>query len=137
MNHALAVLERCFQRLPQCGLVGRTDPHVGHRQLDRVLLEAVYARKAGGRQKLAVDAQMRVAARPCPVGQLGVNALAVDHQRRQQTDVLATVILEQLCGDAFGALRHHGRAVMHAMLNTQLHVKQTQEVPDLGGRADR
>ena len=49
MNHALAMLQRGFQRLAQRGFVGGVDQHIGHRQLDGVLLEAVYARKAGGR----------------------------------------------------------------------------------------
>ena len=49
MNHALAMLERGLQCLAQRGFIGGVDQHVGHRQLDGVLLEAVYARKAGGR----------------------------------------------------------------------------------------
>jgi hypothetical protein len=46
--------------------------------------------KPGGGQEFAVHPQVGVAARARPVGQLGVDALAVDHQRRQQADVLAT-----------------------------------------------
>ena len=49
MNHALAMLECRLQCLAQRGFIGGVDQHVGHRQLDGVLLEAVYARKAGGR----------------------------------------------------------------------------------------
>ena len=67
---------------------------------------------------------MREAARARPVGQLGVHAFAVDDQRRQQADVLTAVVFEQLRSDALGALRHHGRAVLRAMLDAQLHVKQ-------------
>ena len=78
---------------------------------------------------------MREAARARPVGQLCVHALAVDDQRRQQADVLAAVVFEQLRGDALGALRHHGRAVVRAMLNAELHIQQAQKVPDLGGGA--
>ena len=49
MNHALAMLECRLQCLAQRGFIGGVDQHVGHRQLDGVLLEAVYARKACGR----------------------------------------------------------------------------------------
>ena len=49
MNNSLAMLERGLQRLAQRGFIGGVDQHVGHRQLDGVFLEAVYARKAGGR----------------------------------------------------------------------------------------
>ena len=49
MNHALAMLQRGLQGVAQRGFIGGVDQHVGHRQLDGVFLEAVYARKAGGR----------------------------------------------------------------------------------------
>ena len=49
MNHAFAMLQRGLQRLAQRGFIGGVDQHVGHGQLDGVLLKAVYARKAGGR----------------------------------------------------------------------------------------
>ena len=101
-----------------------------------MFLEAVDARKARGGQEVAVHAQVGVAARACPVGQLGVHALAALHQRRQQADVLATVGFHQLRGNAVGALRLHRRGVMHAVLGAELHVEQAQEVPDLGGGAD-
>ena len=71
------------------------------------------------RQELAVDAQVRVAARLGPLGQVGVDALAVDHQRRQQADVLAAVVAQQLRGDALGALRAHRRAVVDAVLQAR------------------
>ena len=100
-----------------------------------MLLEAVNARKAGGGQKLAVHTQVGVAARARPVGQLGVDAFAVDDQGRQQANVLASVGFEQLGGNAIGALRHDGRAVVHAMLYAQLHIQETQEMPHLGGGA--
>ena len=80
---------------------------------------------------------MREAARARPVGQLGVHAFAVDDQRRQQADVLTAVVFEQLRSNALGALRHHGRAVLRAMLDAQLHIQQAQKVPDLGGGAHR
>ena len=80
---------------------------------------------------------MGKATRPGPVGQLGVDALAVHHQRRQQADVLAAKGFEQLGGNAVGRLRRHRRAVVHAMLGAELDVQQAQEMPDLGGGADR
>ena len=124
MNYALAMLECGLQGLAQRGFIGGVDQHVGHWQLDGVLLESVYAREACGWQKFTVHAQVREAARARPVGQFGVNTFAVDNQRRQQADVLTAVVFEQLRGDALGALRHHCRAVVRAMLNAELHIQQ-------------
>ena len=122
MDHTLAVFERGLQGLPQSGFVGRVDQQVSHRQFDSVFFETVDARKAGGRQKLAVHPQVRIAAWSGPIGEFGVDALAVDDQRRQQTDVLAAVVFDQLRSDTFGALRHHRRTVMGAMLDAELDV---------------
>jgi hypothetical protein len=119
------------QQRAQFGLVVRRHDDIAHRQLDRVLAETVQARPRIDRQELAVDAQMRVAARLGPLGQIGVDALAVDHQRRQQAHVLAAMIAQQLGGDRLRALRSHRRAVVHAMLDAELDVEQPQEVPDL------
>ena len=137
MQHALAVGERGGQRLAQLRLVLGLHRQAEHRQLDGVFLEAVDAREAGGRQKVAVHPQMGEATWPRPVGQLGVDALAVHHQRREQADVLAAKGFEQLGGNAVGGLRRHRRAVVHAMLGAELDVQQAQEMPDLGGGADR
>ena len=137
MHHALAELERLGQRGAQLGLVLRADDHVGDRQLERVLLEAVEPRPRVELEELAIDAQMRVAARLGPLGEIGVDALARHHQRREQADMLAAVIAQQLRGDALGALRPHRRAVVRAMLQPELDPQQAQEMPDLGGRRDR
>ena len=44
-------------------------------------------------------------------------------------------VLEQLRGNAVGALRRHGSAIGGAVLHAELDVEQAQKVPDLGGRA--
>ncbi len=137
MHHALAMLKRRRQVLAQHRLIGRVHDKVRHRQLDRVLLEAVDAWKARGRQELPVHAQMGIATRARPVGQFCVDALAVDHQWCKQADMLAPISPEQLRRNAVGRLRAHRRAVLDAMLHAQLDVEQAQEVPDLGGRAHR
>ena len=129
--------QRIGQRGAQGGLVSRCHIEACHRQLDVVLLEPVDARKSGGGQKVAVHPQMREAAGPRPIGQLGVHALAALHQRREQTDVLAAVVFEQLRGNAIGRLRLHRRTVLVAMLRAQLHIQQAQKVPHLGGGANR
>ena len=79
----------------------------------------------------------RVAARLGPFGEVGVDALAVDDQRREQADVLAlwsrsscAAMLSALCG-------LHRRAVVHAVLQAELDLQQAQEVPDLGGGGHR
>jgi hypothetical protein len=110
---------------------------VADRQLERVLLEAVEARPRVDLHELAVDAQVGVAARLRPLGEVGVDALPRDDERREQADVLAGVVAQQLRGDALGALRRDRRAVDDAMLEAELDVEQAQEVPDLGRRRDR
>ena len=88
-----------------------------------MFFEAVNARKARGRQEVAIHAQVRVAARPRPVGQFGVDTLAALHQRCQQADVLPAVIFEQLRRNTVCRLRLNRRAVFVAMLSTQLHIQ--------------
>ncbi len=131
----LPCVQRIGQRGAQGGFVLGRDIEAGHGQLDGVFLEAVDAREVGGGQEVAVHAQVRVAAWAGPIGQLGVHALAVDHQRGQQADVLAAELREQLRGNALGRLRLHGCAVVHAVLRAQLDVQQAQKVPHLGGGA--
>ena len=130
-------VERLLQSPAQQRLVARADDEVRHRQLDRVLAEAVQPRPAGGRQPLAVDAQLGVALVVGPLGQIRVQTLAVDHQRREQADVLAAVVAQELRGNRLEALRLHRHAVLRAVLDAELHVEQPQEVVDLGHRRDR
>lgn len=100
-----------------------------------MLFETIEAREACGRQESSVHAQMRIALGTCPVGQLGVHALAVHHQWGQQADMLALELAQQLGGDALGCLRFYGCAIVHAVLRAQLDIEQAQKMPDLGGRA--
>ena len=137
MHHALAMLECTRQHLAQQGLALRRDVQADHRQFDGVFLEPVDTRKIRGWQEVAVDAQMGEAAWPGPVGQFGIDPFAVDHQWRQQSHVLAAKGLHQLRRNAVRRLRRNGRAVMDAMLHPQLDVEQAQEMPDLGGGANR
>ena len=100
-----------------------------------MLFEAVDARKTRGGQKIAVHPQVGVAARAGPVGQLGIDPFAIDHQGAEQANVLTLVGFHQLRDDALGGLRLHRCAVVHAMLGAQLDIQQAQEVPHLGGGA--
>ncbi len=133
VQHALAQVQRLAQQRAQFGLVLGADHDVAHRQFQCVFLEAVDARERVQAEELAVHAQVRVATCLGPLRQVGVDALAVHHQRRQQADVFALVVTQQLRGNALGALRLHRRAVVHAVLQAQLHPQQAQEVPHLGG----
>ena len=137
MHHAFAVLQCLGQSLAQGGFLGGRHVEAGHGQLDVVFLETVDARKALRGQKLTIDTQVGVAARPRPVGQFGVNAFAVADQRGQQANVLALELRHQLGHDAVGGLRLHRCAIACAVLDAQLDVQQAQKVPDLGGGAHR
>ena len=137
VHHALADVQRLGEQLAQLGLVVAASTTRSPTGSSIVCSLKRSMRGHGSTEELAVDAQVRVAARLRPVGEVGVDALAGDHQRRQQADVLAGVVAQDLRGDALGALRPHRRAVLDAVLHAELDVQQAQEVPDLGGRADR
>ena len=137
MDHTFAVRQGQRQRGAQGRFIGGTHIQTYHRQLDVVFLETVDAWKPRGRQKVAIHAQMREAARPRPVGQFGVHALTPGYQRRQQPDVLPTEVLQQLRRNTLRTLRRHRRSVLGAMLHPQLDIQQAQEMPDLGGGAHR
>ena len=137
VQHALADVERLVEQGAQRALVGAVDDHVADRQLEGVLLEAVEPRPGVDLDELAVDAQVAVAAPLGPLGEVGVDALARHHQRREHADMLAGVVAQDLRGDLLDALRPHRGAVLDAVLHPELDVEQAQEVPDLGGRRDR
>ncbi len=92
-------------------------------------------------QELAVHTQVVEALAGRPLGQLGVDALAVDDQRRHQADVLAAVIAHPLRSNRLGGLRQHGDGVAvfidagGAVLCAQFDEQQAQEVVHLGGGA--
>ena len=88
MDNAFAVLQRLRQAGTQGGFVAGMDIQADHRQFDGVLFETVDARKALRGQKVAIHPQVRVALGARPIGQFGVNALAVHHQGCEQADVL-------------------------------------------------
>ena len=71
-------------------------------------LNAIEPRPLLGRDHFAVDAQVFVAARIGPFRELGVVTLARDHERREQQDARALVLLEQSLGDGRGSLRLDG-----------------------------
>ena len=100
-------------------------------------LEAVEFRPRIDRQELAVDTQMRIAACFRPFGEIGVHALAVHDQRREETDMLPFMIAQQLRCDRFDALRRDRRAVVNAMLQAELHIQEAQKMPHLGRGRDR
>ncbi len=154
VHHALAMVQGLGQQLAQPAFLGRVDHQVAHRQLQGVLLESVQPRPGRGGQEVAIHPQVAVAALGGPLGQVGVEALAVDHQGREQADVLAAVLAHQLGGDGLGRLRRDGDArrrlatlgpglglglggAVRAVLHAQLDVHQPQEVPDLGGGGHR
>ena len=83
MHHTFAMFQGQGQLRSQQGLVSGVDVHTGHWQLNGVLFEAIDSWEPGGGQKLAIHPQMGKATRAGPVGQLGVHAFAVHHQRGQ------------------------------------------------------
>jgi len=136
MHHALADFERLVERMTQLRFVVRRHDQVGDRQLNGVFAEAVELRPRVDRHEFAVHPQMRIAARLGPLREIGVHALAVHHQRREEADVLPLMVAQQLRRDRLDALRRNRCAVVNAMLQAKLHIEQTQEVPNFGRGRD-
>jgi len=107
VHHAFAMLQRFAQGLTQRCPIRWQYVKTGHGQLDVVLFKSVNARKTLGGQEVAIDAEVCVSPWASPVSQLGVNPFSVHHQRRQQSNVLAFEIFQQLCGNAVRRLRRH------------------------------
>ena len=137
LDDPLAVSQRRAQGVAQFGLAVWRDHQIGDRQVDIVLGIAVDARPLAGRQEGTVDTQMGEALGRRPFGEVGIDALAPDHQRRQQTDSLAAVLAQNASGDGVKRLRLDAAVAGRAVLGAELHIEQPQEVIDLGERGHR
>ena len=133
---AVAELERSRNGRAQFGLALRRCAHVGNRQLDPVLVKARETRPGVGRDKRAVDAQVRVALAARPLGEIRVVALAIDYQRRKQADPRAAMLAQDARGDRVKALRLDRDFALRTVLHAELDEEQAQEMVDLGQRPD-
>src|SRR5690606_12847680 len=98
---------------------------------------AVEARERSHRQQLSVHAKLRIALARGPFCEIGVQALAVHDERREEHYRLAAILAHQPRGDRLRALRLDRDVAVRAMLRAELDEKQAQEVVHLGERADR
>ena len=136
-HHALAVAQRIAQGISQLGLAPGRDREVGHRQLDVVLGVAVDARPLAGGQEGAIDPQVGEALGLRPLGEVGVDALAPDHQGCEQADALVAVFAQDARNNDIEGLRLDASVAIRAVLNTDLDVEQSQKMIDLGERGHR
>src|SRR5580765_6858980 len=130
----LAEIQGARQSITQPGVVPQAHIDLRHWQLDRVLAEARESRPWRGREHLPIDAQRAKAFLRGPPGQVGVIALARDDERSEQCDTPRTIITHQPRGDRSARLRLDGDIAVRAVLRTEFHVQQAQEVVDLGER---
>ncbi len=137
VNHAASVLQCYIQLFAQRGFASGADRKCSHRQFDVVLDEAVEARPLLRRDQTAVDAQVREALTPRPLGERGIQALARHNQWRQQGNALAAIFCEQAARDGIDRLRFNARVAFRTILRPQLDEQQAQKVIDLGERRDR
>ena len=137
VDHALAVIEGAAQRFPQPRLVVRRDAHVRDRQLDGVLVEARQSRPGVGRDERAVHPQVSMALAARPFREIGVVALAIHHQRREQTHARSPVGAQDSRRDGIHALRLDRHVATRAVLGAELHEQQAQEMVDFGQRGHR
>ena len=137
VHDPLAEVKGARQCLAHHGFALRANAQVSHRQLNGVLLEAREARPLAGGQKRAVDAQVGVASCGGPLGEVGVVALAVHHQRGEQPDMLSAEVSQHARRDGFEALGLDRHVTLRAVLGAELHIEQAQEMVELGERGDR
>ena len=137
MHQPLAEVERARERLLQRRVRVRTDFDLGDGQLDRMLLEARQPRPLGCGEARAIDAQRLESLLRGPLRQLGVVALARDHQRGKQGDGFAPVLAQQAGGDRGRALWLDRQVAIRAILRAELHIEEPQKVIDLRERRYR
>ena len=137
LEHALAHLQRRFHLLAQQALVPGADLDHAHRQFDGVLHIAIQTRPLAGGQVIAIHPQLFIALASRPLGQIGVQALAVVDERREQLHRVAPVCFADARDDGLETLRRHRHIAGGAVLGAQLHVDQAQEVVQLGERGHR
>ena len=97
-----------------------------------MLAEAVEPRPAAGRDHDAVDPELPVALSGGPAGEVRVVALAGDDQRRQHPGPLAPPLAQQLGHDGVRSPGLDGTAAIRAVLHSQAHEEEPQEVIGLG-----
>src|SRR4051794_26399736 len=102
-----------------------------------MLLETIYARKPACGEELAIDAQIREALVIGPLGEIRVDAFAIDDQRCQQADVPAAVVAHDARRNGVCSLRLDWHLALGTMLRAELDEQQAQEMMDFGQRADR
>ncbi len=84
----------------------------------------------------AIDPQRLESLLRRPFREIGVEAFARYDQRREQRDTLPLVVTQQACGDGGSTLRFYCDVAIRAVLGSQLHVQESQEVIDLRQRCD-
>ena len=127
-----AVLEGGPQQPAQLPFAARLQHDLPHREIDVVLAEAVEPRPAAGRDHDAVDPELPVALSGGPAGEVRVVALAGDDQRRQHPGPLAPPLAQQLGHDGVRSPGLDGTAAIRAVLHSQAHEEEPQEVIGLG-----
>ena len=80
---------------------------------------------------------MPVALARGPLRKIGVDALAVQHQRREQRDLAAAILLHEARRDHLLALRLDRDLAIGTVLRAELDEEQSQKVMHLGERAHR
>src|ERR1700689_5123762 len=137
VGDALAELERTVDAGTQRRLLARRAQQRCDRQLDAVFHEALQARERFGRYEFPVNPQLPGTPRGRPARELAIMPLAMRDQRREQLDRLAAMILQQLRDDRLRALRGDRNLAVRAVLRTQSHIDQPQEMINLGQRRHR
>src|SRR3954468_12778446 len=102
-----------------------------------MLLETIDAREPPGRQELTVNAQIDEALVVRPLGEIRIDTLAIDHQRREQDDVPAAEVAHDARGNGIGALGLDRYPAIGTMLRAELDEQQAQKMMDLRQSADR
>ena len=97
-----------------------------------MLRKAIQARPRCYWNQLAIHPQMRKAFALRPLGQIGVQPLAIDHQGCEYGGVAPLEITQHARGNRIQRLRLNRHITARAMLSAELHPHQAQKVINLG-----
>ena len=97
-----------------------------------MLSVSIESREAFSGHEFAIDSQVGMAPRGCPLCKVLVDALALNHKGREQANALPEMVSLDDRQDGLRRLRCDWNLAGWALLLTQFHIEQAQEVMYLG-----
>ncbi len=136
-HQSLADVERLIELLGEQCLVPAIHLNRLERQIDPMIAKPIELWPGLDRLQLAIDIELLGTTALGPVGQLGIGALAGDHQGGQQDQTLTAKVIADSAQDLAAALGLDRHLATGTVLDAELHIEQAQEMVDLSAGPDR